>query len=147
MARYRSQTEYLGLARFCQRLIESLFEYLDEPGKAATINDSLREQLVAASSSLEKVTQGDLYQFGQRKAVAFNSYSQVRTLVEVLGSDDEITKAVGVIRQMLEGQSGQRARAKQLIDLFSRLRAKALWDFEQTQSENSVESSELSPAH
>jgi hypothetical protein len=135
------------LARFCQALIESLFEYLDQP-RGAGLADSLKQQLDEAAQSLDQVIQGDLYQFGKRKAAAFSTYSEVRTLVEVLGPEAEIKKAVALIRSTLKGGSGQRVRARQLIDLFSKLRAKALWDFQQTVApEDPIESRELSAAH
>jgi len=126
-AGYRSRSQYLALARFCQDLIESLYAYVE-----GHLGPSLALNLENAARSLEAVKSGDLYRFGQKKAAAFGSSEQVRTLAEIW-SDTEMAEALDLIRHLLEGPHlGRKADARLLIKLFSRLRDKALWNFEQT---------------
>jgi len=139
-AGYRSRSQYLSLARFCQDLIASLFEYLDgHSGRA------LRRQLTDALRSLEVVKTGNLYQFGQKRLAAFGTYEQLQTLA--VWSDTEVDDAVRLLRRLLEDHPNDRDQdARELIGLFSRLRAKALWNFEQSPPAVTIVAREAAPA-
>ncbi len=139
-AGYRSRSQYLSLARFCQDLIASLFDYLDGRAGAA-----LRQQLTEALQSLEAVKTGNLYQFGQKRLAAFGTYEQLQTLA--VWSEAEADEAILLLRRLLQDHPNDRAQdARQLIGLFSKLRAKALWNFEQSPPALPIGASEPAPA-
>jgi hypothetical protein len=121
----QSRWQYLELARFCQGVISSLYIYLD---KGELPNAVLEQSLEAIRS----VQVGDPYRFSGGTAEALGSYEQVRTLEEVwkikhLNEAVELTSAL--LREgTIEDKS---AKAKRVIELFSKLQAKALWNFEQ----------------
>jgi hypothetical protein len=123
----QSRTQFLILAEFCQEVISSLLDYINGSSRlqANTLTKVLR--------ALRSVQSGDPYSFAQRSAAAFSSYEQIRTLEEAL-SKQEIDEAVKLTKELLAGTGAgprKRATAKKLMALFSRLRTKALWNFEQ----------------
>jgi hypothetical protein len=124
----QSRTQFLILAEFCQEVISSLLDYINGSSRlqASTLTKVLR--------ALKSVQSGDPYSFAQRSAAAFSSYEQIRTLEEAL-SKEEIDEAVKLTKDLLAAGANRRKRAmaKKLITLFSRLRTKALWNFEQPQ--------------
>jgi hypothetical protein len=125
---FRSRTQYLSLARFSHELIVSLYDLLD-----GNSNGDLKRQLKEAIEALKAVREGDLYRFGQRRAAAFGTVEQVQTL-NTIWSKADIHNAI----RLMDGLLSESARphradsAQQLIDLLSKLRTKALWNFEQT---------------
>jgi len=127
-ASYRSRSQHLSLAHFSHDLIERLFEYID--GKHQSLE--LSHQLAEALQSLEDVKAGDLYKFGLKRSAAIGTSEQVRTLEEIW-SGPEIDKVIGLIKRLKDEPLKHRpADARKLIELFSKLRAKALWNFEQS---------------
>jgi hypothetical protein len=124
----QSRTQYLALAEFCQSIISSLSDYVD--GK----EDLPTAELERAKTALESVKSGDPYKFGQRAAAALGSYEQVRTLEEVWKPqqiDDALGLTLGLLHVGGSTQAGATAQAQKLIDLFLKLQARALWNFEQ----------------
>jgi len=143
-ASYRSRSQYLSLAHFSHDLIASLFDYID----AKQPNAEFSRRLADALQSLEDVKKGDLYKFGQRqkRSAALSTSEQVRTLNEIW-SEPEIEHAIDLIRRLKgEPQKHRTADAQKLINLFSRLRAKALWNFEQSVPRPPAELREPIPA-
>jgi hypothetical protein len=124
-ANLQSRTQYLVLAEFCQSIISSLFDYLDG---APLPTDILRE----ARAALEAVKSGDPYKFGQRTAAALGSYEQVRTLEEVW-IEPQLDDALKLTSDLLSDDvaDDRAAKAGRIIELFSKLQGKALWNFEQ----------------
>jgi hypothetical protein len=122
----QSRTQYLALAEFCQRIISSLSEYVNGTAEVPA------SDLQAVLKALQSVQSGDPYKFGQRAAAALVSYEQVRTLEEVwkLPQLDDAVKLTGDLLTNEVGDDNV-AKAKKVIDLFSKLQAKALWNFEQ----------------
>ncbi len=124
----QSRTQYLALAEFCQSIISSLSDYAD--GK----EDLPAAELERAKTALESVKSGDPYKFGQRAAAALGSYEQVRTLEEVW-RPQQVDDALGLTLALLHSEGGAEAevtaRAQKLIELFLKLQARALWNFEQ----------------
>jgi hypothetical protein len=124
----QNRTQYLALAEFCQSIISSLFDYAD--GKAALPVGELER----AKTALESVKSGDPYKFGQRAAAALGSYEQLRTLEEVWRPqqiDDALGLTLGLLRSKDGAEAEVTAKAQKLIELFSKLQARALWNFEQ----------------
>jgi hypothetical protein len=124
----QSRTQYLALAEFCQSIISSLSDYVD--GTAKLPADVLQKALEA----LQSVESGDPYRFGQRPAAALGSYEQVRTLEEVWKTPEQVGEVVTLTSSLLNNCANEDERmvkAKTLIGRFSRLQAKALWNFEQ----------------
>jgi len=124
----QSRTQYLALAEFCQSVISSLSDYADGKG------DLPVTELERARTALESVKSGDPHKFGQRAAAAFGSYEQVRTLEEVW-KPQQIDDALDLTIELLQigggTKAGASAKAQKLIDLFFKLQARALWNFEQ----------------
>ena len=121
----QSRTQYLVLAEFCQSIISSLCDYLDG---TPLPTDILRD----ARAALEAVKSGDPYKFGQRTAAALGSYEQVRTLEEVW-TEPQLDDALKLTSDLLsdDGPGDRAAKAGRIIELFSKLQGKALWNFEQ----------------
>ena len=124
----QSRTQYLALAEFCQSIISSLSDYV---GGGAGLPTGTLEH---ARTALESVKSGDPYKFGQRAAAALGSYEQVRTLEEVW-RQQQINDALDLTLELLRIGGSTEAegtvKAQRLIDLFSKLQARALWNFEQ----------------
>jgi hypothetical protein len=136
----QSRTQYLALAEFCQSIISSLSDYADgKEGLPAA-------ELERAKAALESVKSGDPYKFGQRAAAALGSYEQVRTLEEVW-KPQQIDDALGLALELLRTgggtQAGGTAQAQKLIDLFLKLQARALWNFEQPKRASPPDVAEL----
>jgi hypothetical protein len=141
-AGYRSRSQYLSLAHFSHELVASLFDYIDSKQPSA----SFSQQLADALQSLEDVKNGDLYKFGQKRSAALSTSEQVRTLNEIW-SEPDIDQAIALIGRLRDQpQQHRKADAKKLIKLFSRLRAKALWNFEQSVPRPPAEVREPAPA-
>jgi len=121
----QSRTQFLALAEFCQDIISPLWDYID--GSAQLPADILQK----ASKALQSVKSGDSYKFGQRPAAALGSYEQVRTLEEVLRTPDRALKLTAQLLDPDAAEGATKARAREAIDLFSKLQRKALWNFEQ----------------
>jgi hypothetical protein len=120
----QDRAQYLSLALFAQEIVSVLMEYVDE-----NKSDNLNATLGKALSSLEGAESGSV---SQRRAAAFSSYEQLRTLDEVW-KPSERDKAKRMIQAILRQPKSSRARpaANSLIDLFSKLQDQALWNFEQ----------------
>jgi len=124
----QSRTQYLALAEFCQGVISPLWDYVD--GAAPLPTDILRR----ASQALQSVRSGDSYKFGQRPAAALGSYEQVRTLEEVWRTPQQLDGALKLTDELLDPYAAEgttKVRARKVIELFSKLQTKALWNFEQ----------------
>jgi len=116
------------LAEFCQGVISPLWDYVD--GAAPLPTDILRR----ASQALQSVRSGDSYKFGQRPAAALGSYEQVRTLEEVWRTPQQLDGALKLTDELLDPYAAEgttKVRARKVIELFSKLQTKALWNFEQ----------------
>jgi len=124
----QTRTQYLALAEFCQSIIWPLCDYVEG---TASLPTATLEKMRAA---LQSVTSGDPYRFGQRTAAALGSYEQVRTLEEVWKTPEQINSALELTVALLDdggGTADTTSKAKMLIDLFLKLQATALWNFEQ----------------
>lgn len=135
----QSRSQYLVLAEFCQKVISSLLDYINGTNQLqdATLKDVVER--------LESVQSGDPYRFGQRSAVALSSYEEVRTLEEAW-TPKQIAEAVRLTNELLaEGSDDQakRAKAGELVALFSKLQTKALWHFEQPKQASPPDLSDL----
>jgi hypothetical protein len=124
----QSRTQYLALAEFCQSIISSLSDYVDGTEELPA------DRLELAKTALQSVKSGDPYKFGQRAAAALGSYEQVRTLEEVW-KPQQIDDALDLTLELLHiggrNQTSAPAKAQKLIELFFKLQARALWNFEQ----------------
>lgn len=122
----QSRTQYLALAEFCQDIIASLSDYVN--GTTELPVQVLQEALKA----LQAVKSGDPYKFGRKTAAALGSYEQVRTLEEVW-KEPQLDEAVRLTSELLSNAvlDDKPIKARRIIDLFSRLQTKALWNFEQ----------------
>lgn len=123
----QSRTQYLVLAEFCQNVVSSLLDYIN--GTKQLENATLESVL----QTLKSVEAGDPYRFGQRSAAALSSYEEVRTLEEAW-TEQQIADAVRLTTELLantEGDDAKKAKAKELLALFSKLQTRALWNFEQ----------------
>ena len=124
----QSRMQYLALAEFCQQVIASLWDYLD--GTAPLPEPILSGALL----KLQAVKSGDSYKFGQKPAAALGSYEQVRTLEEVFRTPEQFDDAIKLTAKLLSTEApndARRQRARTVIELFSKLQKKALWNFEQ----------------
>jgi hypothetical protein len=124
----QSRTQYLALAEFCQEIVASLSDYLD--GTAGLPAPVLEKALLA----LQSVKSGDPYRFGQRTAAALGTCEQVRTLEEVWKTpqlDDAVELTTEILSNAADAEAEKKAKAKRVIELFLKLQAKALWNFEQ----------------
>ena len=124
----QSRTQYLVLAEFCQSVISSLCDYVGGNRSLPTT------ELEHARAALASVKSGDPYKFGQRTAAALGSYEQVKTLEEVWSEpqvNDALDLMVALLRQEAGAEERAAANAQKLIELFLRLQARALWNFEQ----------------
>jgi hypothetical protein len=123
----QSRTQYLELAEFCQSIITSLSDYVE--GK----NQLSAEILQGPVTALESVRKGDPYRFGQRSAAGLCSYEQVRTLETCWKKPDQDAAAemTAALLQNRDDLEDDKAKARKVIELFSRLQTRALWNFEQ----------------
>jgi len=121
----QSRTQFLALAEFCQDIISPLWEYID--GAAGLPEDILQK----ASRALQSIKSGESYKFGQRPAAALGSYEQVRTLEEVLKTPDSVLKLTARLLDPGAAEGDTKDAAREVIELFSKLQRKALWNFEQ----------------
>ncbi len=121
----QDRAQYLSLALFAQEIVSVLMQYVDEDK-----SDNLRITLNEALSSLRGA--GSASFPGHRRAAAFTSYEQLRTLEEVW-KQRERDKARRKIQIILRRPRDPKAKpaANDLIDLFSKLQDQALWNFEQ----------------
>lgn len=121
----QDRAQYLSLALFAQEIVSVLMEYVDENS-----DQRLKPALEEALNSLE-VAEGALVP-SQRRALAFASYEQLRTLEEVW-KPAERRKAKQLILTIQQEPEKRKAvsAANKLIDLFSKLQDQALWNFEQ----------------
>jgi hypothetical protein len=121
----QDRAQYLSLALFSQAVVSALMEYVDE-NKTGRLKDSLGEALHSL------VHTGSASVSSQRGAAAFSSYEHLRTRDEVWSETDR-ANAIKKIRRVLNAPRNPRTKpvANELIELFSRLQAQALWNFEQ----------------
>src|SRR5690348_16696584 len=121
----QDRAQYLSLALFAQEVVSVLTDYVDE-------NESrrLRTALKDALSSLKAVESTSVS--SHRRAAAFTSYEQLRTLEEVW-KPEERAEAKRMIQAILRepGNPKTKPAANDLINLFSKLQDQALWNFEQ----------------
>ncbi len=137
---FQSRMQYLALAEFCQRIISSLWDYADgaEPLPESILREAFR--------ALQAVKSGDSYKFGQRPAAALGSYEQVRTVEELLRTPEQFDDAVNLTAELLDADAAEdvkKVQAKKVIELFSRLQKKALWNFEQPKQTAPPDAGEL----
>jgi hypothetical protein len=121
----QDRAQYLSLALFAQEVVSVLMEYVDE-NKSQNLKMALDEAL----SSLKGAESASVS--SQRRAAAFASYEQLRTLEEVW-KPEERAKAKRMIQEILREPDSPKAKpaANDLINLFSKLQDQALWNFEQ----------------
>lgn len=122
----QDRARYLSLALFAQEVVSVLIKYVDEDQ-----NQKLRPALEEALQSLEAAEPKAEVQ-SHRRAAAFTNYEQLRTLEEVWKPTDR-EEAKRMIQTVLQEPQNPNAKpaANRLIDLFSRLQDRALWNFEQ----------------
>ena len=135
----QNRSQYLVLAEFCQKIINSLS---DDPDGVAGLP---RKGLQDAIDALQSVKAGDFYRFGQKPAAALGSYEQVRILEQVLRKREQLDQALSLLTGLLSG-SPQPDDVRQVIRLFTRLQTKALWNFEQPIPTSPVDVGELCKA-
>jgi hypothetical protein len=125
----QSRTQYLALAEFCQPVIGSLSDYIEGTAQLRT------DVLQSAQRALQIVKEGDRYSFGRSTAAALGSYEQVRTLEEAWREPEELAEVINLTSDLLNNSGlvgeEQTVKARRLINLFSKLQAKALWNLEQ----------------
>lgn len=136
---FQSRTQYLALAEFCQEIISSLWNYVDG---AAPLPMPI---LQVALQALKAVRSGDSYKFGQRPVAALGSYEQVRTLAEVWNTQrvDEVLTLTAELLDPDATEGATKVGATRVIELFSRLQTKALWNFEQPKQTAPPDAGEL----
>jgi hypothetical protein len=138
----QSRTKFLVLAEFCQKVISSLLGYLSGANQlsGSTMAEALR--------ALRSVQSGDSYRFGQRSSAALSSYEEVRTLEEAWTPQqiDDAIRFTAELLEDIEGHHAKREKAEELLALFSRLQAKALWNFEQPRPASTPDLRELCQA-
>jgi len=123
----QSRSQYLVLAEFSRRAIRALSNYADD-GSSELPTDILQHTVDA----LQAVQQGDKYQFGQRPASALGSYEQLRTLEQVFRRPEEVGEAIALTTGLLKHEGVRDVtKVRKVINLFTELQAKALWNFEQ----------------
>jgi len=100
-------------------------EYVDE-NESRKLKTALRDAL----NSLKGAERASVS--SQRRAAAFASYEQLRTLEEVW-KPEERAKAKQMIQAILREPENPKVKpaANDLINLFSKLQDQALWNFEQ----------------
>lgn len=121
----QDRARYLSLALFAQEMVAVLISYVDNDD-----SQKLKPALEDALSSLEAAEPASPR--SHRRAAAFTSYEQLRTLEEVWKPAERDT-ARQMIRAVLHepGNPESKPAANNLIDLFSKLQDQALWNFEQ----------------
>ena len=121
----QDRAQYLSLALFAQEIVSVLMQYVDEDK-----SDNLKTALNGALSSLKGAEGASVP--AHRRAAAFTSYEQLRTLDEVW-KQQERNKAKQMIKIILHKPKDPKAKpaANDLIELFSKLQDQALWNFEQ----------------
>jgi hypothetical protein len=121
----QDRAQYLSLALFAQEIVSVLMQYVDED-KSDNLRTTLNEALISLRDA------GSASVSGRRRAAAFASYEQLRTLDEVW-KQRERDKARRMIQVILRKPRDPKAKpaANSLIDLFSKLQDQALWNFEQ----------------
>jgi hypothetical protein len=121
----QDRAQYLSLALFAQEVVSVLMQYVDD-----NKSDNLRAALKGALNSLKGAESASVP--AHRRAAAFTSYEQLRTLEEVW-KQREREKAKRMIKIILDKPRDPKARpaANDLIELFSKLQDQALWNFEQ----------------
>jgi hypothetical protein len=127
----QSRTQYLALAEFCQSVIAGLMDFID--GGASTATSALRSRLREAHQSFEAISSGQLHALARPTSTTpFGTFEQVRTLQEVW-DDAQLGTAVRLIKRLLAPSAKQQKleSAQRLIELFSKLQTKALWNFRQ----------------
>lgn len=122
----QDRARYLSLALFAQEVVAVLIKYVDDDQ-----DQKLRPTLEEAFQSLEAV-EPKAEVLSHRRAAAFTNYEQLRTLDEVWKPIDR-EEAKRMIQMVLQEPRNLNAKpaASRLIDLFSRLQDRALWNFEQ----------------
>ena len=123
--RKQDRARYLSLALFAQEVVSVLIKYVDE-GQ----NQKLKPALEEALKSLEAAEPALVP--SHRRAAAFTSYQQLRTLEEVWNAAER-DAAKKMIQTVLHEPQNPKAKpaANKLIELFSKLQDQALWNFEQ----------------
>ena len=121
----QDRAQYLSLALFAQEVVSVLTDYVDENN-----SQKLRTALKNALDSLKGAERGSAS--SHRRAAAFTSYEQLRTLGEVWKpvQRDEAKRMIQTILREPQNSKAKPA-AESLIDLFSKLQDQALWNFEQ----------------
>jgi len=122
------RTQYLALAEFCQRVISSLWDFIDGTAELQT------EVLNDAQNALRSIKSGDPYGFGQRSVAALGSYEQVCTLEDVwrTPAQEEVLQLIAhLLNSAGQAPADAPATAKKLIKAFLKRQTKALWNFEQ----------------
>ena len=120
----QSRTRYLALAEFCQNIISSLSDYVEGTAKLPRAN------LKKALEVLQSARSG--YPLGPKPALALSGYEQVRTIEDAWKNPQRAIKLAAELLGLSAGRESEgQAKAQKVIDLFSDLQAKALWNFEQ----------------
>jgi hypothetical protein len=121
----QDRARYLSLALFAQEVVSVLIKFVDEDK-----NQELRPALEDALNSLQAAEPAAIP--AHRRAAAFTSYEQLRTLEEVW-KQAERESAKRMIQILLHepGNPDAKPAANDLISLFSKLQDQALWNFEQ----------------
>jgi hypothetical protein len=121
----QDRAQYLSLALFAQKVVSVLMDFVDERK-----NTHLKISLEEALNSLQRAK--DPSASSLKRATAFGSYEQLRTLDEVW-SDKDRANAIRMIRTILRAPNSPNSTrvANDLITLFSDLQNQALWNFEQ----------------
>jgi hypothetical protein len=121
----QDRARYLSLALFAQEIVAVLIKYVDDDD-----SQKLKPALQGALDSLEAAEPASSR--SHRRAAAFTSYEQLRTLDAVWKRTDR-DDAKQMIQTILGEPNNPQARptANNLIELFSRLQDQALWNFEQ----------------
>ncbi|MFL6439452.1 MAG: hypothetical protein ACJ71Q_17890 [Terriglobales bacterium] len=122
----QDRAQYLSLALFAQNVISALMEYVDED-KIGKLRPSLSDALASVKQAEEQTSNST-----PNRVIALNSYEQLRTIDEVWDHNQR-TKAVALMTGILSSPQGAKtkARAEELISLFSKLQSQALWNYEQ----------------
>jgi len=121
----QDRARYLSLALFAQEMVAVLINYVDDDE-----NLKLKPTLEDALNSLEAAEPAS--HRSHRRAAAFTTYEQLRTLEEVW-KQPERDDAKQMIQTILRDPRNPEAKptANKLIEWFSRLQDQALWNFEQ----------------
>src|SRR5580704_7837035 len=116
----QDRAQYLSLALFAQEIVSVLMQYVDD-NKSNNLEDTLSGAL--CSLNVAEGVPVPAY----RRAAAFTSYEQLRTLEEVW-KQRERDKAKRMIKIILSEPKDPKAKpaANNLIELFSKLQDQAL---------------------